>query len=68
MGGLFFDNVPFEEILRVLERTYGVKIHVRTSACCDQKIYVHFNKGESLENIFQILKLMLPELEYRITD
>lgn len=68
MGGLFFDNVPFEEILRVLERTYGMKIHVRTSAYRDQKIYVHFDKGESLENIFQILKLMLPELEYRITD
>lgn len=68
MGGLFFDNVAFEEILRVLERTYGVKIHIRTSAYHNQKIYVHFNKGESLENIFQILKLVIPELEYRITD
>ena len=45
-----------------------MKMHVLTSAYHDQKIYVHFNKGESLESIFQILKLMIPKLEYRITD
>lgn len=67
MGGLFFDNTPFEDVLRILERTYGIQIHIRTSVYKKQRVYVHFNKNESIETIFQILKLMIPELEYKIT-
>lgn len=67
-GGLFFNNSSFEDVLRILARTYGIKIHIRTSVYKNQKIYVHFNKNESLENIFLILKLMVPELEYKIAD
>lgn len=67
MGGLFFNNVPFEDVLHILERTYGLQVHIRNSVYKNQKVYVHFNKDESLETIFQILKLMIPELEYKIT-
>lgn len=42
-------------------------MHIRTSVYNRQKIYVHYNKHESLENIFHILKLMIPELDYRIS-
>lgn len=66
-GGLFFNNIPFEDVLRILERTYGVQVHIRTSVYKNQKVYVHFNKNESIETIFQILKLMIPELEYKIS-
>lgn len=31
MGGLFFGNAPFNDVLHTLERVYGVKFHVRTS-------------------------------------
>ena len=67
-GGLFFNSAPFEEVMRELDRTLNVKIHLRTSAYREQKVYVHFNRDESVEHIFQILKLMIPELEYKITD
>lgn len=68
LGGLFFDNASFEEVIRTLRRTYGTKIYVRTPAYKNQQIYVHFNQDEALETIFEVLKLMIPELEYRITD
>mgnify|MGYP003555169058 CR=1 FL=1 len=67
MGGLFFNNTDFENAMQIIERTYGVKMHIRTSVYNRQKIYVHYNKHESLENIFHILKLMIPELDYRIS-
>lgn len=67
MGGLFFNNIDFEQAMKILERTYGVKIHIRTSVYNNQKIYVHYNKNESLENVFHILKIMIPELEYKLS-
>ena len=67
MGGLFFNNTDFEYAMQIIERTYGVKVHIRTSVYNKQKIYVHYNKHESLEDVFHILKLMIPELDYRIS-
>lgn len=67
MGGLFFNNIKFEDAMNIIRRTYGVKLHIRTSVYNNQKIYVHYNKNESLENIFHILKIMIPELEYKIS-
>lgn len=67
-GGLFFDNTDFDNAMKVIERVYDVKIHIRTSVYSNQKIYVHFNKDETLENIFHILKIMIPQLEYKIKD
>lgn len=67
-GGIFFDNIPFSEAMQILERTYRVSIHVRTSIFNEQKLYVHYNKNESLENIFHIMKIMIPQLEYKIGD
>lgn len=68
MGGLFFNNTEFENAMQIIERTYGIKVHIRTSVYNKQKIYVHYNKNESLENIFHILKIMIPELDYKISD
>ena len=67
-GGLFFNNVSFEDVIKELDRTLDIKIHLRTSVYNEQMIYVHFNRDESVEHIFQILKLMIPNLEYKITD
>lgn len=66
LGGLFFNNAPLEEVLRTLERTYGVTFHVQTSSYQDQRIRVHFNKDESIENVLKIIKILIPEVGYEI--
>ncbi len=65
-GGLLFDNYPFREILRVLEKTYDVKIHLRTSQYDENLLTIHFNKNESLENILMLLKELVPGLNYQL--
>lgn len=65
-GGLFFNDVSFEDILREIERSYGVTIFVRNSLYNTQRLYIHFNKDESLETIFRILGIMVPGLDYKI--
>ena len=67
-GGLLFDNYSFSDIIRILQRTYGVNVHLQTSVYNNNKITVHFNKNESLENIFMLLKELIPGLEYRIEN
>lgn len=67
-GGLLFDNYSFSDIVRILQRTYGVNVHLQTSIYNNNKITVHFNKNESLENIFMLLKELIPGLEYRIDN
>lgn len=67
MGGLLLNNVSFVDAMKAIERMYDVKVHIRTSVYNNQKIYVHYNKNESLENVFHILKIMIPELEYMIS-
>lgn len=65
-GGLLFDNYSFREILRILEKTYDVKIHLHTSLYDENLLTVHFNKDESLENILMLLKELIPKLNYRM--
>lgn len=67
-GGLFFTNDSFEDILNTLERTYNVKVHLRTSAYHTNHLTIHFNKNESLENVLMLIKEMVPGLEYQIKE
>lgn len=65
-GGLLLDNYTLADIILILQRTYGVNIHLQTSVYNQNQITVHFKKNESLENIFMLLRELIPGLEYRI--
>lgn len=67
-GGLLFNNDSFDDILKALERVYDVRIHLRTSAYHSDRLTIHFNKHESLENIMMLIKEMIPGLEYQIKE
>ncbi len=61
---LIFDDTPFEEVIRYLERWYGVNITI------DQKMKKKHNytfkiKTESLTELLKLLKVITP-LEYKI--
>lgn len=65
-GGLFFNDMPLEDVLRALERVYHVKFHVYNSIGQDQILRVHFNKDEALETVLQIIRYLMPGIEYEI--
>ena len=67
-GGLLFNDDSFSDILRGLERVYNVKVHLRTSAYHANRLTIHFNKNESLENVMMLIKEMIPGLEYQIKE
>lgn len=65
-GGLLFQNSSFKDILKTLERSYNLSILSETSAYNENRLTIHFNKNESLENVMMLIKEMIPGLEYRI--
>lgn len=65
-GGLHFDNVPLADVLRSLERAYGVRFHPYTSAYLSEPLRVRLEKGETLERAMRILKMLVPQMDYRI--
>jgi len=65
-GGIYFRNESFNDILRMLERVYNVKIHLNTSVYNSNRLTIHFNKNESLSNVLMLIKEMIPGLEYKI--
>lgn len=67
-GGLLFSNDPFEDILKAIERNYNMKVHLRTSAYHSNRLTIHFNKNESVENVLRLIKEMIPGMEYQIKE
>ena len=65
-GGLLFNGTPLKEVLRTLERIYAIRIHLQNSIYREQKLRIHFNKNETLENVLRMIQIMTPGLEYQI--
>ena len=66
-GGIFFDDIPFTQVVSKLERIYNVRIHLLTSRYDKQRIRVHFNDNERLGNVLHVLSTLLPDLETDIS-
>lgn len=67
-GLLDFDEVDFIDLVLALEKYFGVTIHVYNSGFNHQRLHVSFNKQDSIDLIFRIIKSMIPSLNYEITE
>lgn len=65
-GYLVFDGTLLSEVIRKLERWYGVNIEVASSAILNEKFTAEF-KSESLTQVLDYLK-MTSAINYLITD
>jgi ferric-dicitrate binding protein FerR (iron transport regulator) len=65
-GSLVFEDEPFSEIIKDLERLYGVKIIVKDKAALQCTFNIRL-EGESLEEVLKLFSLS-EEVKYRIED
>lgn len=65
-GALYFDDAPFAEVVRELERAYGVKFHIMNSKYFNQTIHAHFSSKDSIDNVLEIVRMLVPGLVYNI--
>ncbi|MCK9305727.1 MAG: DUF4974 domain-containing protein [Bacteroidales bacterium] len=55
-GYLLFDNTPMEEVIRKMERWYGVNVTLTDSSILDYRFTANF-RSESISRVLEILKL-----------
>ena len=65
-GALFFNNIPFDKALEQLERAYNVNIYVLNNKYNTQTLRAHFNSGDSIQDVMEIFKMLIPNLKYEI--
>lgn len=60
------NDVTLAEAGKILGNAYGVKFTFRSKNHQNTKITVHFNRGENLKGAMNILKNLVPGLEYEV--
>lgn len=55
VGELYFENEPFDQVFRKIERWYNVKILYDLNEFTNETLTVNLKKGESIERLFQIM-------------
>ena len=66
-GDFFFEKITFGEILRVLERSFSVKFHLKNESIKDVFLTAQFTHKESLEEILSILQISM-KYKFEIKD
>ncbi len=54
-GKLNFRDIPLDEIARILERSFNLKITIVDSVLAREKYYVSFENGENIDQILSLL-------------
>ncbi len=60
------NDVTLAEAADIMGKVYGVKFTFRSARYQNTKITVHFNRGESLAGAMDIVKSLIPGLEYEV--
>jgi len=55
-GGLFFDEMPLSDIVKELNRSYNVKIHIADEQLTHNRFYALFNRKE--QTIYNVLDII----------
>lgn len=66
-GRYIFEEVTFEQIIEVLERSFQVKFHLKNKELKDVHLTAKFTNGESLNDILSVLQISM-KYKYAIED
>ena len=67
-GGMYFEDMPLEDIAKLLERRYDVKININSDILKKSRYNGAFTKNDNLERVMTFLSTMEPRLKYKCKD
>ncbi len=67
-GYLLFNEASVDDILKTIERRFDVTINYETGKYPNRKFNMKFRPNEGLNEVMQILKEMIPEMNYKIKE
>ena len=65
-GALYFNDITFGSAIEQIERRYDVTIHLMNNKHSEQTIRAHFSPDDSIEKVMDILRMLIPDLNYQI--
>ena len=67
-GGLFFDEMPLSDIVKELNRSYNVKIHIANDSLKTFRFYGNFVRREqSIQEVLEALA-STEKMQYKIEE
>lgn len=68
-GNLIFNSVPLSDVFSQIEKKYNTKIvYSPSKELAGRRLTVKFSNNESVNDVFQILQLMLPDIKVEIKN
>ena len=67
-GYLTFQRASFDYIMKTIERRFDVTINYETEKYMGRSFTMKFSPDEGLKQVLEILKEMIPDLNYRIKE
>lgn len=62
------NDISLSEAAMTLEKAYNIKVHFLTNNHKQTKITAHFNRGETLQRVMDVIADLIPGLEYQINN
>lgn len=66
MNELQLKDITLTDVMLEIERMYNVRCHLLNSRYAHQRIRAHFNQNEKLQRILEVIKELVPGIDYRI--
>ena len=67
-GSLCFNSASIHLIIKTIERYYGVRVYLTTGKYDSALVTAKFIHGESVEELFSALCLIIPGMEYKVEN
>jgi ferric-dicitrate binding protein FerR (iron transport regulator) len=65
-GNLVIQSMSIEEIAKIIERKYALKVYINSNRYRDEKITMKFMNGEGINECMTVLQYLIPNLRYKI--
>jgi ferric-dicitrate binding protein FerR (iron transport regulator) len=67
-GNMVIQSMSLEEIAKIVERKYNLKVYANFNRYKNEKITVKFMNDESITDFMTVLKYLVPNLQYKIEN
>ncbi|MDR2810654.1 MAG: DUF4974 domain-containing protein [Tannerellaceae bacterium] len=64
-GNLLIQSLSIDEIAKIIERKYALKVYLNQNRYRNEKITMKFMNGEDISEFMHILRCLVPGLRYK---
>jgi ferric-dicitrate binding protein FerR (iron transport regulator) len=67
-GNILVQGMSMDEIAKIIERKYALKVYLNLSRYENEKITMKFTDGEDINEFMHVLRYLIPNLRYKMED